>query len=358
MQVVALALRGIRLRDHLRLAAAGRHRHQARWRRRPCAKTMMSSGPQLAPRGGALTAQIGIDGPAGDRHFPELGRRLKEANPLAVGRKERRARAGDAADGLGVETIDGADDQGAIGRHVRDVRAVGRNGDDAIRRRVEGERRGRGRHERESHRLRGRRRRPAHDRPRADRRERRRRRDAAHPRSPVDAGGGGAGAAAWHAAGRRRLAESGAPDCSRASSMRASPMSRRRVFTSRSRQRSSSRFSRGGVVARQRGPLHLLPQHGRERVRDVLALERPLAGQHLVQDDAERPDVGASIDGLALRLLGRHVGGRAEDHAELRRARGQRRRVHGAEPTRSTRPRPAPWRGRSPAPSPCRRPSP
>ena len=39
------------------------------------------------------------------------------------------------------------------------------------------------------------------------------------------------------------------------------------------------------------------------------------AGQHLVEHAAERPDVGAPVDRFAARLLGAHVGGRAEDHA-------------------------------------------
>ena len=51
-------------------------------------------------------------------------------------------------------------------------------------------------------------------------------------------------------------------------------------------------------------------------LRDVVAVERAPPRQHLVEHDAERPDVGAAIDGAAARLLGRHVGGRAEDHAQ------------------------------------------
>ena len=52
--------------------------------------------------------------------------------------------------------------------------------------------------------------------------------------------------------------------------------------------------------------------------RHRLAVEEPLAGEHLEEHDAEGPDVGALVDRLAARLLGRHVGGRAEDHARLR----------------------------------------
>ena len=43
----------------------------------------------------------------------------------------------------------------------------------------------------------------------------------------------------------------------------------------------------------------------------VVALERLLAGDHLVQNDSQGPDVGAAIDLAAVSLLGRHVGDRA-----------------------------------------------
>ena len=42
-----------------------------------------------------------------------------------------------------------------------------------------------------------------------------------------------------------------------------------------------------------------------------------MAGGHLVEDDAEREDVGPMIDLLALHLLGRHVGDRPDDRALL-----------------------------------------
>ena len=69
---------------------------------------------------------------------------------------------------------------------------------------------------------------------------------------------------------------------------------------------------------RQQRPVRLALEHAREDVGDVVAGEQALAGEHLEQHDAERPDVGALVDGPAARLLGRHVGRGAEDHAHLR----------------------------------------
>ena len=45
------------------------------------------------------------------------------------------------------------------------------------------------------------------------------------------------------------------------------------------------------------------------------AVERELPGEHLVEDDAERPDVGAGVDVLAAELFGRHVGDGADGAA-------------------------------------------
>ena len=45
----------------------------------------------------------------------------------------------------------------------------------------------------------------------------------------------------------------------------------------------------------------------------AVGVEGDLADQHLVEDDAERVDVGAGIDSLSHRLLGGDVVGRAED---------------------------------------------
>ena len=46
--------------------------------------------------------------------------------------------------------------------------------------------------------------------------------------------------------------------------------------------------------------------------------ERRLAGAELVDDEAERVEIAAPVDRLALALLGRHVRGRAEDRARAR----------------------------------------
>ena len=48
------------------------------------------------------------------------------------------------------------------------------------------------------------------------------------------------------------------------------------------------------------------------------AVNGTCAREHLVHDAADRVDVDAVIGRAALRLLGRHVLGRAEDHPGLR----------------------------------------
>ena len=62
--------------------------------------------------------------------------------------------------------------------------------------------------------------------------------------------------------------------------------------------RASSGDSRGGVSAGSAFQSGVARQHRGERVGHVLALERAPAGQHLVEHEAERPDVGALVDGL------------------------------------------------------------
>ena len=63
----------------------------------------------------------------------------------------------------------------------------------------------------------------------------------------------------------------------------------------------------------QRLPVDLLPQHGREHVADGLAGEELPPGQHLVEEDAEGPDVRTLVDGPSASLLGGHVGRGAQD---------------------------------------------
>ena len=83
----------------------------------------------------------------------------------------------------------------------------------------------------------------------------------------------------------------------------------------------SSRPARdAGAQADQRLRLDVvdLMHHGRLHLRIE---ERP-AGDEVVQDGAERVDVGAAVDGAAVELLGRHVGERA-DAMDLRHVRAE-----------------------------------
>jgi hypothetical protein len=68
-------------------------------------------------------------------------------------------------------------------------------------------------------------------------------------------------------------------------------------------EQAANRHRRAG---RQYRPVHVLPKDGGQDVRDLTALEDALACQHLVRDDAERPDVCGVINGLSARLLRTH----------------------------------------------------
>jgi hypothetical protein len=81
-------------------------------------------------------------------------------------------------------------------------------------------------------------------------------------------------------------------------------MSRSRIFGSRSRHRLASIRSAGGVSSGSAPHSGSRINTAAERRRDVLAVERAAAGQHFVEHDAERPDVGAAIDGLPLACSG------------------------------------------------------
>ena len=61
-------------------------------------------------------------------------------------------------------------------------------------------------------------------------------------------------------------------------------------------------------LRRQRGPVGIALDHGREHLRYVFAFERPAARQHFVEHAPERPHVAALVGQAAFRLLGRHVG--------------------------------------------------
>ena len=71
-------------------------------------------------------------------------------------------------------------------------------------------------------------------------------------------------------------------------------------------------FRRDLRPKRARGTRRLVQDLEHQGLRPVL-LERPAARRHLVEDHAERVNVGAGIPLLAAHLLGRHVGERAED---------------------------------------------
>lgn len=72
------------------------------------------------------------------------------------------------------------------------------------------------------------------------------------------------------------------------------------------------------VQLRRRGAdVGLLLHDGRQRLREILPLERARARDHFEQHDAEGPDIRALVDPAPLRLLGAHVGGSAQDDADL-----------------------------------------
>ncbi len=83
----------------------------------------------------------------------------------------------------------------------------------------------------------------------------------------------------------------------------------------------------GDVVAQLADrPRGVLEDRGEDRQVRVAA-EGALAGRDLVEEDAEREDVGAVVDGKALRLLGGHVGDRSHDAPVLGDGAGLARRA-------------------------------
>ena len=89
------------------------------------AKTIVSSGPQLAPRAAPTTGHSVTGGPPAIATF-RSSRARKEPDPAAVGREERTAGVGDAGERYRVERIDRPDHQlPLIARHIDEVRAIG-----------------------------------------------------------------------------------------------------------------------------------------------------------------------------------------------------------------------------------------
>ena len=82
------------------------------------------------------------------------------------------------------------------------------------------------------------------------------------------------------------------------------------------------RPKRGRRICRQGVPVRIATDHRGHRVRDRLAGERWLSGQHFVEDASEGPHVGSPIDGLPGCLFRTHVGRRPGDLSE----RGRRHR--------------------------------
>ncbi len=81
----------------------------------------------------------------------------------------------------------------------------------------------------------------------------------------------------------------------------------------------------------QLAPIRLRLEHAGDRLRHVFPKKRRLPGEHLVENDAESPDVGTRVDRPAARLLGAHVRRRAENDPGLgQRGRGQYRRFRSA----------------------------
>ena len=71
-------------------------------------------------------------------------------------------------------------------------------------------------------------------------------------------------------------------------------------------------------AGREPRPVRFAVDDGDQRVADCRAGKRRTPGTHLKEHAAECPDVGALVDRLPPRLLGRHVRSRSHDHAELR----------------------------------------
>ena len=276
---------------------------------------------RAAAEGGLLQRPPGLQALARPRR-PRRSRGGKEADPLAVGRQKRLHGALGARQRLRVELVHAADHQlsrapGAP--RVDEKRAVGREGERVRPRRHRGQREG----------------------------------EAPHR--------GGVGGRREGPEGRRGGGRTEGQTGQGARDARPAPARRRGGFASGRPRRGLQRlFQVADRLARVPHPASRIPfeaavqhapegagsrrrqlrqidvavEHAGQHVRRRLALEQALADQHLVEQDAERPQVGADVDGRARRLLGRHVGRGAHDHAQAGGRGGQGGRLRPVRPGR------------------------
>src|SRR5262249_30830754 len=78
----------------------------------------------------------------------------------------------------------------------------------------------------------------------------------------------------------------------------------------------------GRSLRRDGGEIWRVLDDGGQGFGNILAGVDRTAGEHLAEHDAEGPNVGALVYGLAFSLLRGHIGGGAEDHAHLGGAHG------------------------------------
>ena len=269
------------------------------------ASTIVPSSPQLAPRGlPPISARVSPRPPS-QRHPLQLAVG-EEGDRAAVGRER----------GCHAPSVPG-DGRRPRGRRARAGRAA--TSPSCLARRASRlRRRARGRTARRSRRRGSR---PAGS-SRLRRATRRRVRGALASQASDTTGRGRAAASASPASAERqrtsaaRRGAAGAGGSSVAasvSSRRASPMSWSRSRGSLRRQRRSRRRTPGGVSAGSADQ----STSSRSTAARTSAGDAPRnarrPGQHLVEQAAESPDVGARVDGHAAGLLGAHVGRRPQD---------------------------------------------
>ena len=114
---------------------------------------------------------------------------------------------------------------------------------------------------------------------------------------------------------RPAAAVAASPLATAASSPSTSRMSAGRRSFSFSSMRSASTPRPAASGPDALGRRGLAAQDRLDQLDHVPAVEGPPAREHLVEHDAQREHVAARVDGVAARLLGRHVRERPRDHA-------------------------------------------